>query len=531
MTDHRPRPGKSETAPGGEEASLRLAAIVKWSNDAIIGKTLDGVITSWNPAAERMFGYAAAEVVGKPIALIIPPDRLSEEHDVLSRLRRGEAVEHFETVRRRKDGRLINVSLTVSPIKDGLGRIIGASKIARDVTERRRAEEERGLLLAREQEARSEAEKAIRVKDEFLATLSHELRTPLNAILGWTRMLLEQRLDGEAAHRALETVDRNVQLLTRLVEDVLEVSRITTGSMRLEVRPMSLIPVIEAAVESILPAASSKAIDVAMFLDPAVGPVSGDPSRLQQVVWNLMSNAIKFTSRGGRVEVHLTQVASQAEIRVGDTGKGIPTEFLSRVFDRFTQADSSRTRSHGGLGLGLAIVRHLVELHGGTAAASSGGEGQGATFTVRLPLLAVRTLSPAVAVDLRARAGLLRGLRVLVVDDDPDAREILLVVLRDAGAVASAAASVGEALAVLTRDPPSVILCDLAMPDEDGYAMLRAVRRRHEGEPRIAVAALTACAREDDRREVMAAGFDAHIAKPVDPVRLVDDLARLGRAR
>lgn len=521
------RPKRAEGDDKAHEALVRLAAIVNSSDDAIISKTLEGVITSWNPAAERMFGYSAAEAVGRHITLIIPPDRLAEEGEVLRRLRLGQMVDHYETVRVRKDGGFVNVSVTVSPIRSRTGQIIGASKIARDVTYQRRAEAERTLLLSREQQARAQAEQANRVKDEFLATLSHELRTPLNAMLGWTRMLLEGRLAADAAYRALETIDRNIQLLTRLVEDVLEMSRITMGSVRLDVRPMTLIPMIEAAVDSIRPAARSKGIELGMFLDPAVGPISGDPTRLQQVVWNLMSNAIKFTSRGGRVQVHLTQQDSQAEIRVVDTGKGIPAEFLPRVFDRFTQADSTPTRRHGGLGLGLAIVRHLTELHGGTVRAASAGEGRGATFTVRLPLLAMQMASIAeVRPRPPSRAGRLEGVRVLVVDDDPAARSLLLAVLQDAGAAVSAAASVAQGLEAVERDRPAVILCDLSMPDEDGYDMLRAVRRR-SGDEAIPMAALTARARNEDRREALAAGFDAHIAKPVEPARLVDEVFRL----
>jgi PAS domain S-box-containing protein len=336
-----------------------------------------------------MFGYTAAEALGRSITMIIPPDRLSEEDEVIRRLRRGESIDHYETVRARKDGTLVNISLTVSPIRNRAGEVIGASKIARDITAQKQAEAERGVLLAREQAARADAEKANRIKDEFLATLSHELRTPLNAMLGWIRMLRARTLDPETSERAIETIDRNIQLLTRLVEDVLDVSRITTGTMRLEVRPVLLGPVIEAVVESVQPAARAKGIHLGVSLDASLGPVAGDAARLQQVVWNLVSNAIKFTGRDGRVEIHLEERASHAQIRVADTGKGIAPDFLPRVFDRFSQEDSSRTRAHSGLGLGLAIVRHLVELHGGTVSADSAGEGRGATFIVRLPLLPV----------------------------------------------------------------------------------------------------------------------------------------------
>jgi PAS domain S-box-containing protein len=515
------------TGHDNTEAVVRLAAIVNSSDDAIVSKTLDGVITSWNPAAERMFGYTAAEAVGRSITLIIPFDRLSEEDEVLRRLRRGETVDHYETIRVRKDGALRNISVTVSPVRNAAGEIVGASKIARDITAQREAEAERGVLLAREQAARADAEKANRIKDEFLATLSHELRTPLNAILGWTRMLRARSLDPETSDRALETIDRNIQLLTRLVEDVLDVSRITTGTMRLDTRPVGLVPVIEAAVESVRPAARAKGIQIGVFLDSALGPVAGDASRLQQVVWNLVSNAIKFTPRDGRVEVHLEEHAWQAEIRVVDTGKGIAAEFLPRVFDRFTQADSSRTRAHSGLGLGLAIVRHLAELHGGTVSAESAGEGRGTTFTVRLPLLAVQASSPGSHARPRPGAGALSGIRLLVVEDDDDSRILLLAVLRDAGATAEAAGSVPEALAALDWAAPDVILCDISMPGQDGFDLLRQVRRRSGALGGVPIVALTARAREEERNETLAAGFTSHIAKPADPARLVREVARL----
>jgi PAS domain S-box-containing protein len=518
VTDRRPRQPKASSE---EEAALRLAAIVNNSDDAIISKTLDGIITSWNRSAERMFGYTEAEAVGRHITLIIPPDRHPEEDDVLARLRRGETIDHYETLRVRKDGQPIHISLTVSPMRNAAGQLIGASKIARDITERRRAEEERALLLSREQEARNEAEKANRVKEEFLATLSHELRTPLNAMLGWTRMLLDARLDPEAAHRALETIDRNIVLLTRLVEDVLEISRMTMGTMRLDVRPTALITVIEAAVESIRPAARSKGIDLRMFLDPTVGPISADAARLQQVVWNLVSNAVKFTPRDGRVEVHLAQVGAEAELRVTDNGQGMPADFIPRAFDRFTQADSSRTRTHGGLGLGLAIVRHLVELHGGTVRAASPGAGQGSTFTVRLPLLPIQPHSSRTFFGPRERV--LDGVAVLVVDDDAEAREMLTTVLGSAGARVSGAASVGEAFSALDRQRPAVILCDLAMPDEDGFESLRRVRSlelargAEQPLPAIALTAFT----QVERERLRAAGFTDRVDKPVDADKLI----------
>jgi signal transduction histidine kinase len=305
---------------------------------------------------------------------------------VLARLRRGERVEHFETVRVAKDGRLVDVSLTVSPVRDATGRIIGASKIARDITERRRAEAERNQLLAREQRARAEAEALNRTKDEFLATISHELRTPLNAIFGWARMLQSSEPDDAARAHAVDAIVRNASAQARLVEDLLDLSRIVTGRTRLDFERVDLKAVIEAALDAVRPAAKAKDIALLATFDPSVGPLVGAPDRLQQVMWNLVMNAVKFTPRGGRIQVSLRRSDHSAEIVVADTGEGISAELLPHVFERFRQEDSSTTRAHAGLGIGLALVRHLVELHGGHVDAESPGKGKGATFTVTLPL-------------------------------------------------------------------------------------------------------------------------------------------------
>jgi PAS domain S-box-containing protein len=505
-----------------DAARARLAAIIDSSDDAIVSKTLDGIITSWNAAAQRLFGYTAEEAVGRSITMIIPHERLAEEDEVLRRVRRGDRMDHFETVRIRKDGSEVHISLTVSPIRDRTGRIIGASKIARDITERRNAEAEREMLLHREVVARGEAEKANRVKDEFLATLSHELRTPLTAMLGWIRMLRTRTTDPSTAERALDTIERNTKLLTQLVEDVLDVSRITMGTMRFDAQSVALIPIIEAAVESMRPAARAKAIQLGLFLDPDVPPIAGEPARLQQIVWNLVSNAIKFTPRGGRVEIHLTQVTSRVEVRVVDTGIGIAPQFLPFVFERFTQADGSTTRRHGGLGLGLAIVRHLVELHGGTVSVDSEGPGKGATFVVALPVPAVSVPGTRAASPMHGTR--LHGVRVLVVDDDADARELVGAALGSEGARITTAASVDEALAALARERPDAVVCDVAMPERDGYEFVRLLRARGDSIP---VAALTAHARETERNRAAAAGFQLHIVKPVDPDELVGQIARL----
>ena len=364
----------------GSQLARRLAAIVESSDDAIIGKDLDGTVTSWNSSAERIFGYGAAEMIGQSIRVIIPPERQSEEDHVLASIRRGESVAHFETVRVQKGGALIPVSLTVSPIRDDAGRVVGASTAARDVTERHQAES----ALAR---ATLEAEQANRLKDEFLATLSHELRTPLNAILGYARMLRTGSIEPERQPHALEVLERNAISLSRIVEDVLDVSRIITGKTQLNMRALDLTPVIDQAVATVRPAAEAKGVYLQSIVESGVPPVFGDPDRLQQVLWNLLANAVKFTARGGHVQIRLTPTSAHVDVVVSDSGVGIAPEFLPHVFDRFRQGDSRFAREHGGLGLGLAICRHLVELHGGRIYAASEGEGKGATFCVRLPVL------------------------------------------------------------------------------------------------------------------------------------------------
>jgi PAS domain S-box-containing protein len=516
------------------EVAARLAAIISSSDDVIIGKTLDGIITSWNPAATRIFGYTAEEAIGKSIKLIIPPDRWPEEDDVLARIRRGERVDHFETIRRAKDGHLLNISLTVSPIKDETGRIIGASKVARDITDRKLAERERERLLASEKEARAQAERANRMKDEFLAVVSHELRSPLNAITGWASVLKTRQLDDQTM-RAVETILRNAQTQAQLINDLLDVSRIVTGQLRLNIRPFQLISVIEAAIEVVRPAASAKSIRIKTFLDPAAGPVPGDPDRLQQVFWNLLSNAVKFTPNRGQIQVRLQRVNSHVEFVVSDTGKGIAPQFLPMVFDRFRQGDSSTTREHGGLGLGLAIVRHLVELHGGIVSARSAGEGKGAEFIVELPM------SIAVPQDeARAHPSLggteshampsLAGLRILIVDDEPDAREVISELLHDAGAEVAAAESARIAFDLIDQWKPDVLISDIGMPGEDGYDLIRKVRARPpEDRGQIPAIALTAFARTQDRLKALSAGYQMHVGKPIDPAELVTIVASVTR--
>lgn len=848
-----------------EAASYFLASIVQSSEDGIIGKTLDGAIVSWNRAAERLYGYTADEVKEKHIRVLTPPDRIDELSNIFQALRQGESIPHLETVRQTKDGRMIDVALTISPIRDEAGHITGASTIVRDITDRKRVEQERSLLatqienererlhnvvanvpgvvweawgqpdeasqridfvsehvekmlgygvnewlstpnfwlsivhpedkkraaqeaaaifgsrkggtsrfrwlakdgrvlcveaqsvvmcddadnpigmrgvtmditerkraedsqrflaeasgllgssldyettlasvaklavpkladwctvhiaeengelrqlavahadpakierarelrrrypldldapigvpnvfrtgraefypqidvqnlerafrnaelarilqeeglrscmivplvarnrtlgtitlvtaesgrhydqtdlalaedlahrialavdnarlyreaqeavsareealrlnnelLDREHSAREEAEAANRAKDEFLATVSHELRTPLNAILGWAHMLRNNKLDQTTQARALETVERNAKSQAQLIEDILDVSRIVTGKVRLDVRRVELVPVVEAALDSVRPAADAKDIRIEAILDPRAGPISADPDRLQQIVWNLASNAVKFTPKGGRLQIRLERVSSHIEIVVSDTGQGISAEFLPYVFDRFRQADATSTRRYGGLGLGLAIVRHLVEMHGGTVRAESPGEGKGATLTVTLPLMVVHA-DPSDGERIHPASGgstslepppRLEGVSVLVVDDERDTREMLKIMIGQLGAEVKACASSSEAMTMLRDWRPDVIVSDIEMPDEDGYELIRRVRRLEatRGVSQVPAVALTAYARVEDRMRALAAGYQMHIAKPAEPAELAAVIASL----
>jgi PAS domain S-box-containing protein len=867
--------------PSAPDAALRLAAIVESSDDAIVSKDFTGTITSWNRAAEQMFGYTADEAIGQSITILIPHERLGEEAHVLDKVRRGEGVDHFETVRRRKDGTLINISLSVSPIRDTSGTIVGCSKIARDITAQKQIEAElqelqhrlvalaaasgsilgtpevdvvlsatialarevfaadgyalwrsgdregwrvarsfgiseafgariiavnadrpvtaalefseplifedvsaapmiaelrdayaaegiasmvvfpllirgersgtmvfyfcrrrtfrdvdvqvglalsnvaaaalstaelyeeqragreaadyarqqaaflaeagtvlsasldyestltavanlavptvgdwcavdivgeggavqrlavvhvdptkvqdaraleerypadpnakggvhdvirtgkpvlvsrippalldaaarddehrrilrelgltsymcvpmlvRGkafgaitfvsaesgreytdtdLRFAREIAARASlavenaksyarANEANRLKDEFLATLSHELRTPLNAVLGYARMLLQGTMPADRTKPALESVERNATALQQIIEDVLDVSRIVSGRLRLSVEPVDVPRVLREACATVMPAADAKGVGVETVIDPLTPPVSGDPDRLQQIVWNLLSNAIKFTPRGGRVQLRLRRVDSHVEVAVSDTGQGIAPGFLPFVFERFRQGDATFSREHGGLGLGLSIAKQLAELHGGTVQAASPGIGEGSTFTLKLPLLIVhdaaastnRRVQPgtdrqAPSIDAEPR---LNGVRVLAVDDEPDSLNLLRTVLESAGAEVAIASSGSAALEALQQRVPDVLIADIGMPQMDGLQLIRAVRQLDEPLRSTPAAALTAYARAQDRITSLASGFQMHLAKPVDPLELVVAVAALTR--
>jgi PAS domain S-box-containing protein len=459
------------------------------------------------------------------------------------------------------------VQVRSSPMLSGQGELLGYVGTLEDITERKQAEEVRAQVI-REQTARHEAEAANRMKDEFLAVLSHELRTPLTSMLGWSKILRAKKLDDKATSRALEAIERNAISQMQLIEDILDVSRIIRGQLRLNVSAVNLLSVMEAALEAVRPLAEPKEIKLNTFLDTTVGSVYGDPARLQQIVWNLLTNAIKFTPKGGRVEVRLSTYfgfsisdfglgsdaenldsssanetsnlkskipnpkSQYAQIQVIDTGIGISAEFLPKVFERFRQADSTTTRSHNGLGLGLAIVRHLVELHKGTIFAQSPGTGQGAIFTVRLPLLQDNRGNRGnreLAGEISSVASTpLTGLRVLVVDDEADTRNFLSFMFEEYGAITTAVASVDEALAVLEQAKPDILISDIGMSEQDGYTLIRKLRSLEpEKGGCIPAIALTAYTREEDRLEALSAGFQQHLSKPIDPNKLIAMVANV----
>lgn len=409
-------------------------------------------------------------------------------------------------------------------------------KLNREILERRRAEEESQKLYL-------QAKEANRLKDEFLATISHELRTPLNVILGWAGLLRNSNLEGEVFAKALETIERNARSQANLVEDLLDVSRIITGKIRIDLRPIELPKVVEAAIETLRPTAENKSVRLEVILDPGAQVISGDAERLQQVIWNLLSNAIKFTPKDGLIEVRLEQTNSHVVLKVSDTGSGIEPDFLPFVFDRFRQADGSKSRQHGGLGLGLAITRHLVELHGGTVEAFSAGTNQGATFIIKLPvnLPGNDKNKPVDRLELIHQAdfseienpevqAFLKDLRVIIVDDETDAREFLRILLERYGAEVATAATVAEALDELQTATFDILISDIEMPGEDGYSLIRKVRTASDSKyVNIGAIALTAHARVADRLQLLTAGFDSHIAKPFDPAELIALIVGLAR--
>lgn len=529
-----------------QEQRRWLDTTLKSIGDAVIVTDAEGRVTLMNAVAESITGWKIDEASGRPLPevfnIVNEGTRALVENPVTKVLRVGTVVGLANhTVLIAKDGAETPIDDSGAPIKDEEGKVIGVVLVFRDIRERKRAEAEREQLFEREQAARVEAEEANRLKDEFLATASHELRTPLTAIVGWTRMLRAGGLDAKTSAGALETIERNADAQTRLIEDLLDISRIISGKLLLDTRPVEMAPVIRDAVSAVRPAAQAKNIAVATSVDARAGLVLGDANRLQQVFWNLLSNAVKFTPKGGRVEVRLGRVESQIEFSVHDTGEGIEPEFLPYVFDRFRQADGSKTRRHGGLGLGLAIVRSVVEMHGGTVSALSEGRGRGATFSVRLPLLALQgggisadareTTESALAMECPPK---LDGVRVLLVDDDRDTLEMLDAVLSKCEAEVVTAASAAEALREIELRRPDVLVSDIGMPEADGYEFIKRVRalEAERGTDAIPALALTAYAKPEDRVQALTVGYQVHLSKPVEPAEFALVVANLvGRSQ
>ena len=490
---------------------------------------VEGRCTYINPRCQAICGLTLEESLAEVWQREVhPEDRDRVVADWLAWIKESQEYSNEFRLAGSETVRWIHVQS--SPMFSDLGKLIGHVGTVRDITDRKQAEEERGRLI-REQVARQEAERANQMKDEFLAILSHELRTPLNAILGWSRLLRVKKFDEETIDKALETIERNAKSQAQLIEDILDVSRILRGKLNLNKHPIRLESVIELAIDSLQPLAEEKSIVLELTSSPNVGEVIGDFDRLQQIVWNLLSNAIKFTQEEGKVEVRLESVGDEAQIQIIDNGIGIEPDFLPYVFDRFRQADSSTTRSYGGLGLGLAIVRHLVEQHGGKVDAEN-NPGEGAKFTVALPLAERNALADDDDwSQLNDQAGTLPNLvnlQLLVVDDDDDTREFLIALLEEEGAMVRSASSVAEALAALESSWPDVLLSDIGMPGADGYELIARVREMEvlRGGMMPAIA-LTAYARESERQQALEAGFQMHLSKPVEVTQLIAGIANL----
>lgn len=489
----------------------------------------DGTILRANHAELRMLGYEPDEYIGRNITEFhADQDVISE---ILNCLTKGEILQECPARVRHKDGSIRDVLINSNVYFEN-GEFVHTRCFTRDITEQKRAQEEIARLLLLERTARHEAEVANRAKDDFLAVLSHELRTPLTAILGWLTLLHSHKLDEKTTKHALETIERNAKAQAQLIEDLVDVSRIVGGKLNLEVRPTDMLSVIDAAIEVIRPAADAKFIKIETINESSARLVSGDPARLQQVIVNLLSNAVKFTPNSGTVSISVRATGTDLEVAVKDTGIGISPGFLPHVFERFRQAESAATRSHRGLGLGLAIVRHLVELHGGSVSASSDGENQGAVFTVSLPLAAPTLADSAADVEEKIPTdGRLDGLRVLLVEDEPDARELIAIALEKSGATVEAVDTVRNALQALNSLTPHVLVSDIGLPVESGYDLIKRVRALNGEVKEVPAIALTAFATDNDRQMSLAAGFHAHLAKPIEPGRLIETINSLVNGR
>jgi len=520
-------------------AYRQLAFHVESSPLAVIEWDSDFRVSRWSESAERLFGWKADEVIGKHVNewQFVFADDVDAVALVTNRQREGVEVQGVQRNRNyTREGSILFCEWYNSVLRDDRDQLVSVLSLVLDVTSREKAEEERAALLIRERDARKHAEEADRLKDEFLATLSHELRTPLTSILGWASMIRNGEIEGSNATRAIETIERNARSQARLIDDLLDVSRIITGNLRLDLHPLNLAPIVEAAVDALRPTADVKGIQIRTEALSSECLVKGDPNRLRQVIWNLLSNAIKFTQRGGVVALSLKPVGPTVRLTVADTGEGISAEFLPYVFDRFRQAEGSISRKQGGLGLGLAVVRHLVELHGGSISAESAGLGHGSVFTVELPLAEERR-DPARAEERRreverrrSKRGSVRldGVHVLLVEDDDDSRKLLGTMLKRYGARVTSTKTAAEALNMFSGELPDLLISDIGMPDQDGYELIQKLRALpvEKGGQTPAIA-LTGYASRKDRERALAAGYHLHIAKPIEQTEMITAIAAL----
>lgn len=504
-----------------------LRAIVDASPVGIITLNPQKKVIAWNIASERIYGWQSQEVINQALP-VIPPEEQKQFERLFQQALQNHTLTNYEFQHLGKNKDLIEISVSLAPLHNAQGNVCGVVMTAIDITTRKRIEAERFNLLKREQTARAEAEAANRVKDEFLAVLSHELRTPLNSILGWITLIQRGKLNKVTFDQALEVIERNASLQTQLIEDLLDISRISRGKLSLSIDSVNLIELMQTTAETLRPASDAKSITMELFLDSSIGIIMGDANRLQQIFWNLFSNAIKFTPPNGSVTVRLKKTEdSYAQIQVIDSGIGIEPNFLPYVFEYFRQADASTTRSQGGLGLGLAISRHLVELHGGTIDVKSQGKGKGTTFTVMLPIQVMKcdVDQPDKLID----NGLsLQDVKIMVVEDQADARELIRLILEQQGAQVIEASSSKQALEIIKESIPDVLISDIGMPDEDGYSFLKKVRSLPQDKGgNVPALALTAYTKEEDRELAIAAGFQMHLGKPLDITELVQAVFQL----
>lgn len=510
-----------------QQTDTLLRTIVNESPVSIVTLSRDQRVMTWNAAAEKLYGWSADAVVDRPLP-VIPDSRRSAHDFCFDQALQATTVVNHECQHRKKDGSLVDIDLSLAPLRDAEGQVYCVVMVATDITTRKQLDAQRLNLLEQESAARAAAEAANQLKDEFLAVLSHELRTPLNSIVGWVKLIQQGNLKPPVLEKAIDTIERNAIAQTQLIEDLLDLSRIMRGQVQLHLRQVNVATLVRAAVDTLRPAAEAKSIHVSLDLAANTVPILADPNRLQQVFWNLLSNAIKFTSASGEVTIQLSTVDDHLQVQVTDSGIGITPDFLPHVFDYFRQADGSSTRSQGGLGLGLAITRRLVELHGGTIEAASPGPDQGTTFTVSLPVRMTATDSEHPMTKTVQKTPDLKGIKVMVVDDEADSRELVIVVLEQEGAQVESADGVQAALNRLETFQPDILISDIGMPAVNGYDFLQTVRSLpNQKLSQVPAIALTAYASEEERQRAIAAGYQVHITKPFDLKAMVATVYQL----